>query len=201
MADAPVFSESSFLNCLRRLRNWAAPGPDGIQGFWFKRFPALHVRLLQCYNDILNDISIIPAWFPKGRTILLPKSHDTTLPKNFRPITCLNVVYKLWSSCLTQVLMYHCDVNEVLHPAQKGCARGQLGCVDHLLLNSDLWCQVKSKNRSLAVAWLDYRKAYDSVPHNWIIRCLRLFHIHPTVATTTTEFHEMNNMYNDSTGE
>ena len=77
--------------------------------------------------------------------------------------------------------MSHCVVNNVLHPAQKGCARGQLGCVDHLLLNSRIWHQVKSKNRSLAVAWLDYKKAYDSVPHNWIIQCLKMFHFHPTI--------------------
>ena len=130
---------------------------------------------------MLNDSSTIPSWFTKGRTTLLPKSQDTTLPKNFRLITCLNVVYKLWTSCLTQVLMSHCVVNNVLHPAQKGCARGQLGCVDHLLLNSRIWHQVKSKNRSLAVAWLDYKKAYDSVPHNWIIQCLKMFHFHPTI--------------------
>ena len=181
VADSPGFTMPCFVDCLRKLRNWAAPGSDGIQGFWIKRFPALHERLLQCYNDMFNDSSTIPSWFTKGRTILLPKSHDTTLPKNFRPITCLNVVYKLWTSCLTQVLMSHCVVNNVLHLAQKGCARGQLSCVDHLLLNSCIWHQVKSKNRSLAVAWLDYKKAYDSVPHNWIIQCLKMFHFHPTI--------------------
>ena len=94
VADSPGFTKLCFVDCLRKLRNWAAPGPDGIQGFWIKRFPALHERLLQCYNDMLNDSSTIPSWFTKGRTILLPKSQDTTLPKNFRPITCLNVVYK-----------------------------------------------------------------------------------------------------------
>jgi len=68
-----------------------------------------------------------------------------------------------------------------MHPAQKGCAEGQLGCTDHLLLNSHIWRQVKSKNRSMSVAWLDYKKAYDSVPHNWIIYWLQLFQFHPTI--------------------
>jgi len=79
--------------------------------------------------------------------------------------------------------MHHCIANEVLHPAQKGCARGQLGCEDHLLLNSHIWHQVKSKNCSLAIAWLDYKKAYDSVPHNWIVHCLWLFHFDSTIIT------------------
>ena len=25
------------------------------------------------------------------------------------------------------------------------------------------------------MAWLDYKKAYDMVPHSWIIKCLDLF--------------------------
>ena len=27
----------------------------------------------------------------------------------------------------------------------------------------------------MAVPWIDYRKAYDSIPHNWLLECLRLF--------------------------
>ena len=130
---------------------------------------------------MLQDGSVIPVWFPVVRTILIPKSSDTTVPKNFRPITCLNVLYKLWTACLTELLMTHCTVNDILHPAQKGYARNQLGCTDHLLLNNHIWHQVKSNNHSLSVVWLDYKKAYDSVPHNWILFCLQLFHFHPVI--------------------
>ena len=27
------------------------------------------------------------------------------------------------------------------------------------------------------MVWIDYKKAYDSVPHCWIINCLKMFHI------------------------
>jgi len=60
----PVIDVEGFSQCLRRLRNWAAPGPDGIQGFWIKRFPALHDVLVHHYNDMLSDGSMIPGWFP-----------------------------------------------------------------------------------------------------------------------------------------
>jgi len=171
----PKIDMDMFILCLKRLRNWASPGPDGIQGFWIKKFPALYGALLHHYNVMLQNGTLIPEWFPRGRTLLIPKSSDTSIPKNFRPITCLNILYKLWTACLTELLTGHFQVNSLLHPAQKGCARGQLGCVDHLLLNNRIWHQVKSKNRSLSVSWLDYKKAYDSVPHNWIVWCLHLF--------------------------
>ena len=35
--------------------------------------------------------------------------------------------------------------------------------------------EVKSKNKNLAMAWIDYNKAHDMVPHLWIIECLDLF--------------------------
>ena len=32
---------------------------------------------------------------------------------------------------------------------------------------------VKARKRSIAVAWIDYRNAYDMVPHSWIVECLK----------------------------
>ena len=112
--------------------------------------------------------------------MLISKASDTTLPKKIRPITCLNVMYKLWTGCITGLLSNHCAANNILHPAQKGCARSQLGCTDHLLLNSRLWHQVKSKNRSMSIRGWTIEKLM-TVPHNWILYCLRLFQFHPTV--------------------
>ena len=30
------------------------------------------------------------------------------------------------------------------------------------------------KNKNIAVTWIDYKKAYDMVPHSWIVECLGL---------------------------
>ena len=35
--------------------------------------------------------------------------------------------------------------------------------------------EVTSRNKNLAMAWIDYKKAYDMVPHSWITECLDLF--------------------------
>ena len=35
--------------------------------------------------------------------------------------------------------------------------------------------EIVSRNKNLAIAWIDYKKSYDMVPHSWIIECLDLF--------------------------
>ena len=35
----------SIQECVSDMSNWKAPGPDGLQGFWFKRMKNLHDRL------------------------------------------------------------------------------------------------------------------------------------------------------------
>jgi hypothetical protein len=39
----------------------------------------------------------------------------------------------------------------------------------------------KSKHKNLSMAWVDYQKAYDSVPHSWLIQCLQLHGISPVL--------------------
>ena len=31
------------------------------------------------------------------------------------------------------------------------------------------------------MAWVDYQKAYDSVPHSWVLQCLQLHKISPVL--------------------
>ena len=68
--------------------------------------------------------------------------------------------------------------NNVFPLQQKGCKRGYYGCKYQLLINKMLLGHCKSKHQN-NVAWIDNRKALDSVPYNWIIKSLELFKMSP----------------------
>ena len=55
------------------------------------------------------------------------------------------------------------------------CRKGSRGTNDLLYIDSAAIKEVKSRNKNLAIAWLDYKKTYNMVPHSWIIECLDLF--------------------------
>ncbi|XP_078348127.1 uncharacterized protein LOC144633190 isoform X1 [Oculina patagonica] len=45
----------------------------------------------------------------------------------------------------------------------------------------------KTKKKNLSTAWIDYKKAFDSVPHTWIIKCMEIYKICPVTVNFITE--------------
>ena len=52
--------------------------------------------------------------------------------------------------------------------------KGSSGTNDLLYIDRAVIKEVESRNKNLAIVWIDYNKAYDMVPHSWIIECLDL---------------------------
>ena len=68
--------------------------------------------------------------------------------------------------------------NENLLPEeQKGCRRKSRGTKDQLLIDKTILKDCRKRRTNLAMAWIDYRKAYDFVPHSWILECLDMLGI------------------------
>ena len=94
---------------------------------------------------------------------------------NYRPITCLPLMWKLLTGVIADQIYAHLDQEKLLPEEQKGCRKGSSGTNDLLYIDRAVIKEVKSRNKNLAMAWIDYKKAYDMVPHLWIKECLDLF--------------------------
>ena len=73
------------------------------------------------------------------------------------------------------------DTNLLLPQEQKGCWRKSRGKNDLLFIDKMIMREVKMRKRNLSMAWIDYRKAYDMVPHSWIIDCLETLGINEKI--------------------
>ena len=155
---------------IKKRKNWTAPGIDGIQNYWWKKFHETWPPLVKSLNKITNNPNIIPEWFPLGKTVLLPKTKKLDVVGDYRPITCLNTVYKIFTGVIASFMKDHAVRNNLWDDGQLGAREGVLGTVDQLLVDECIMQQVREKKRNLAVAFYDYRKAYDMVHHDWMIR-------------------------------
>ena len=67
---------------------------------------------------------------------------------------------------------------------QAGGKPGSWGCTDQLLINKMILDEVKWNRRSLWMMWFDYKKAFDSVPHDWIIKAMHLAKVPQEIIVT-----------------
>eukprot|EP00957_Ditylum_brightwellii_P052839 4005650-Ditylum_brightwellii.AAC.1 len=80
---------------VRKLKNWKALGMDQVQNYWYIYMPALHQRLCNALDEVIQQPEKLPQWLLCGFTTLFHKKGPTNIPKNYRPITCLPILYKL----------------------------------------------------------------------------------------------------------
>ena len=186
MEDRPI-TEEEFKNKLNKTKNFKSPGPDQVTNFWMKQFTTLHSLYLAAFNRILSGEETAPLWLTEGTTTLIPKSAETQLPNKYRPICCLPTTYKLLTAIISERLYTHLNTNNLLSEQQKGCIKDTLGTKDQLLLNKAILENCRKRATNLSMAWLDYQKAYDSVPHSWIRKCLQLYGISPHLESFISE--------------
>ena len=154
---------------LGRMPNWKSPCPDLVHGFWLNNFSSLHERVRLQLKECL-DSGFVTSWLTRGRTSLLQKDKSKgNVASNYRPITCLPLMWKLLTGVIADQIYAHLDQEKLLPEEQKGCRKGSRGANDLLYIDRAVIKEVRSRNKNLAMAWIDYKKAYDMVPHSWII--------------------------------
>ena len=162
----------------RKMPNWKAPGKDGVQGYWLKNLTNLHSRIAGQMNSILMGENSLPAWMTHGRTVLCQKDPKKgNAAENYRPITCLPLMWKLLTGMIAEETYKYLDHRKLLPDKQKGCRRGSRGTKDHLLIDKTVLKDCRRRHTNLSMAWIDYKTAYDLVPHSWIIECMKMFGI------------------------
>ena len=124
----------SLKKILGRMSNWKKPGPDLVQGFWFKNFSSLHKRVRLQLKECL-DSGFAPSWLTRGRTSLLQKDKSKGIvASNYRPITCLPLMWKLLIGVIADQIYVHLDQEKLLPEEQKGCRKGSRGTIYFILI-------------------------------------------------------------------
>lgn len=165
---------------IAKTHNWKATGSDKIHNYWFKKLTNTHPLLLKHINEFIRNPDHMPLYITQGTTYMLPKDlTDTKNPAKYRPITCLQNIYKIITSCISQLIYKHVNTNQLLAEQQKGCRKFSQGCKEQLIIDSVACKQALRKKRNIYSMFIDYKKAFDSVPHTWLIFVLQHYKVHP----------------------
>ena len=107
-----------------------------------------------------------------GKTLLcVKKIQKGNFVSNFRPVTCLPLIWKLLTGILAEELYKHIEKANPLPWEQNGCRKGSRGTKYQLLIDKMIVKDCKRRLTSLAVARIEYYKACDMVSHS----CMEMF--------------------------
>ena len=103
-------------------------------------------------------------------TLLLKDKKNPEDPQNYRPISLLNVEYKLITRCLASKLSS--KISSLVNVDQ-ACSVPGRSIIQHNHYIRDLITHAENQHETAAILSLDQAKAFDRVSHSWLCKVLR----------------------------
>ena len=160
-------------NALKNMKNDKSPGTDGMTVNFFKFFwKDIGQFIIRSLNEGFENgkMSITQR---EGIITCIPKGDKPReYLKNWRPISLLNVVYKIGSSCIANRIKN--VLPTLIHEDQTGFVPGRyIG--DNLRLLYDIIHYLKEENLQGLLVSIDFEKAFDSVDWGFMEKVLKQF--------------------------
>ena len=119
----PSFTPTELDKGIKQLKNGKAADSAGIVAEMIKQGgPRLRDVLLSLYNDVILPDSPTPDQWKTANITVIHKAGDPKLPQNYRPITMIPMLYKLFARLLFNRLEEILDPHQ--SPDQAGFRRG-----------------------------------------------------------------------------
>lgn len=172
LADLEVpFSEEEILAAIKDMPGDRASGPDGFTGGFYKAaaatiMPDLVATFHQLYQMNRANLHRLNT----ANIILLAKKADAASMADYRPISLLHRVVKLFMKVLAMRLAKR--INELVGPAQSAFIKGR--CIqDNFLFARGMARHFHRVKRAMLFVKLDIAKAFDTVSWPFLLDMLR----------------------------
>ncbi|CAA7043657.1 unnamed protein product [Microthlaspi erraticum] len=153
-----------------RLNPNKSSGPDGLtSGFYKASWDILGAEVTASISNFFVD-SFMPASTNATILTLIPKNPGASKITDYRPISCLNTLYKVVSRLLVKRLKPL--LPELILPNQTAFVKDRL-LVENIVLAGELVNGYhKSKGPKRITIKVDIAKAFDSVSWDFLFNCL-----------------------------
>ena len=168
--------ELTFEECGKALKNMAnrkSPGSDGYTTEFYKFFWKDIGKIVVESLNMGYRKGELSNFQTQGIITCLPKeSKDRRFLKHWRPISLLNIDYKIGASAIANRLKF--VLPKIISDTQKGFLKHRfIGENTRLLF--DIMEYLQQANKKGLLLLLDFEKAFDSVGWNFILKSLEAF--------------------------
>ena len=146
---------------ISKLKVGKSPGSDGFTSEWYKVLkPQLSPLLLNMFNWVLQKGELPPSWREAIISVIPKEQKDKQECGNYRPVSVLNVDYKLFTSILARRL--ETLLPDLIHLDQTGFIQHRQ-TLDNIRRTLHVLGQIQKDKTKAMIVGLDAEKAFDSV--------------------------------------
>ena len=159
---------------LKQMENNKAPGSDGLTKEFFQAFSKELIPIIKdIFTTIYDQESLCQSQRLSYISLLCKNNNEPQFCKNYRPISLLNVDYKILSKVLCNRLRPL--LNDIIHPDQT-CSIPGRSIFDNCHLIRDLINDINSNENGTGILLsTDQEKAFDRIDHSYISIILKTF--------------------------
>ena len=182
-----VFQTDKVLKLLKALDPSKSMGPDGIHPRVLKESAeVLAEPLALIFTKSLAEGKLPEQWKEANVTPLFKKG-DKSKPGNYRPVSLTCVLCKVMESLIRDSVIEHLEKNSLLSKHQHGFVAGR-SCTTNLLAVLEDWTSSLDDGIPVDAIYLDFAKAFDSVPHKRLVNKMSAYGIKGNVLSWITDF-------------
>ena len=153
---------------LKSLNPNKSPGPDKL---YPKLLKELHHELSIPFTYLFKlsvKEGLLPQDWKDAEVTPIYKKGLKTDPGNYRPVSLTSIVCKLLESFIRDTIQIHMEQHKLYSTCQHGF-RKKKSCTSQLLEVMEDFTLFMDKKQSFDVIYLDFKKAFDSVPHERLL--------------------------------
>lgn len=179
--DSDISNDNDYLNApfttmelevaIKKLKTKKAAGPDNLLNEFFINAPRIiWIAILDFFNVILSTAHTPTSWELAYIHPIFKNKGDPSSAENYRGISLLSTFAKLFTSMLSSRIHTYMESSNLLRKEQAGF-RSQHSTLDHIFnLKTIIDIYYKNKKKKLYCAFIDFKKAFDSIDHKalWI---------------------------------
>ena len=180
-------NEESICELLESLDTSKSNGPDGISARMLKHTAAfIAPSITQLFNQSLQSCKVPSKW-KSSLVVPVPKGSNCHSPSNYRPISLLVVLSKILEKHVHSIITQHLNVHHPISNSQWGFTAGR-STIGALLSTTHDWFKLLEEGKDICAVFLDYRKAFDSVPHRPLIEKLKGVGLNPHIIAWLSDY-------------
>lgn len=148
-----------------KAKNGKAMGIDNLPNEIFKNVNSM--KLLLCFFKRIFQFEKTPTIWSVGIIKPIPKTSlvDPRVPLQYRGITLLSTLYKLFASVLNNRISQVCETHGLYADEQNGFRPGR-ACIDHIFVTTSIIRNRKNKKLPTFACFVDLEKAFDRIDRN-----------------------------------